>query len=154
MLLNYVRYCRIQPQAKKLKCYKWPAHYQNYSLTICHLYLLSIMCVLHILWLQYTFFDILQWFSKFTFLAPRLVFFTSLVIIVSLFISNSSALDIGTWDLACDFNNTSHRTELNGTDRLIVRRGQPFTINLNLCSGSYEPGVHQLHIVAETGNII
>ncbi|MCI4375375.1 hypothetical protein PGIGA_G00108750 [Pangasianodon gigas] len=61
------------------------------------------------------------------------------------------ALDIGTWDLACEFNNTSHRTELNGTDRLIVRRGQPFTINLNLHSGSYEPGVHQLHIIAETG---
>ncbi|KAK3556843.1 hypothetical protein QTP70_022280 [Hemibagrus guttatus] len=61
------------------------------------------------------------------------------------------ALDIGTWDLACEFNNTSHRTELNGIDQLIVRRGQPFTINLNLRSGSYEPGVHQLHIVAETG---
>ncbi|KAF5909337.1 protein-glutamine gamma-glutamyltransferase 2-like, partial [Clarias magur] len=64
---------------------------------------------------------------------------------------NQLALDIETWDLACEFNNTSHRTELNGTDRLIVRRGQPFTINLNLRSGSYEPGVHQLHITAETG---
>ncbi|XP_017335411.1 protein-glutamine gamma-glutamyltransferase 2 isoform X1 [Ictalurus punctatus] len=61
------------------------------------------------------------------------------------------ALDIGTWDLECEFNNTTHRTELNGTDRLIVRRGQPFTIKLNLRSGSYEPGVHQLHITAETG---
>ncbi|XP_036426896.1 protein-glutamine gamma-glutamyltransferase 2 [Colossoma macropomum] len=61
------------------------------------------------------------------------------------------ALDIGSWDLACEFNNTDHRTELNGTDRLIVRRGQPFTINLNLRSGSYEPGVHQLQITAETG---
>uniref|UniRef100_A0AAR2JQD2 Protein-glutamine gamma-glutamyltransferase 2 n=1 Tax=Pygocentrus nattereri TaxID=42514 RepID=A0AAR2JQD2_PYGNA len=37
------------------------------------------------------------------------------------------------------------------TDRLIVRRGQPFTINLNLRSGSYEPGVNQLQITAETG---
>ncbi|KAI5628443.1 protein-glutamine gamma-glutamyltransferase 2, partial [Silurus asotus] len=62
-----------------------------------------------------------------------------------------SALDIGTWNLECEFNNTSHRTELNGTDRLIVRRGQPFSITLNLRSGSYEPGVHQLHFVAETG---
>ncbi|KAL7832935.1 hypothetical protein SRHO_G00299530 [Serrasalmus rhombeus] len=61
------------------------------------------------------------------------------------------ALDIGSWDLACEFNNTDHRTELNGTDRLIVRRGQPFTINLNLRSGSYEPGVNQLQITAETG---
>ncbi|KAA0713278.1 Protein-glutamine gamma-glutamyltransferase 2 [Triplophysa tibetana] len=61
------------------------------------------------------------------------------------------ALDIGTWDLACKFNNTDHHTELNGTDRLIVRRGQPFTINLYLNSGSYQPGVSQLHIKAETG---
>ncbi|KAI4883066.1 hypothetical protein NFI96_029357 [Prochilodus magdalenae] len=62
------------------------------------------------------------------------------------------ALDIGSWDLACDFNNTDHRTELNGTDRLIVRRGQPFTISLNLQSGSYQSGVHQLQITAETGH--
>lgn len=80
-------------------------------------------------------------------------FSTSLLIKSALFISKSSALDIGTWDLACDFNNTSHRTELNGIDRLIVRRGQPFTINLNLRSGSYDSGVHQLHITAETGTI-
>uniref|UniRef100_A0A8C1WNL4 Protein-glutamine gamma-glutamyltransferase 2 n=1 Tax=Cyprinus carpio TaxID=7962 RepID=A0A8C1WNL4_CYPCA len=62
-----------------------------------------------------------------------------------------SALDIGTWDLACQFNNTDHHTELNGTDRLIVRRGQAFTINLYLNSGSYQPGYSQLHITAETG---
>ncbi|XP_007253361.2 protein-glutamine gamma-glutamyltransferase 2 [Astyanax mexicanus] len=61
------------------------------------------------------------------------------------------ALDFGSWDLACEFNNTDHRTELNGTDRLIVRRGRPFTINLNLRSGSYQPGVNQLQITAETG---
>uniref|UniRef100_A0A8B9RM22 Protein-glutamine gamma-glutamyltransferase 2 n=1 Tax=Astyanax mexicanus TaxID=7994 RepID=A0A8B9RM22_ASTMX len=60
-------------------------------------------------------------------------------------------LDFGSWDLACEFNNTDHRTELNGTDRLIVRRGRPFTINLNLRSGSYQPGVNQLQITAETG---
>ncbi|XP_076870442.1 protein-glutamine gamma-glutamyltransferase 2 [Brachyhypopomus gauderio] len=65
--------------------------------------------------------------------------------------SRDMALDIGSWDLACDFNNTDHRTELNGTDRLIVRRGQPFTVNLSLRSGSYQPGVHQLHITADTG---
>lgn len=70
---------------------------------------------------------------------------------ISFFFFNFSALDIGSWDLACEFNNTDHRTELNGTDRLIVRRGQPFTINLNLRSGSYETGVHQLQITAETG---
>ncbi|XP_066519605.1 protein-glutamine gamma-glutamyltransferase 2 [Hoplias malabaricus] len=60
------------------------------------------------------------------------------------------ALDIGSWDLACDFNNTDHHTDLNGTDHLIVRRGQPFTINLHLRSGSYQPGA-QLNITAQTG---
>ncbi|NP_997821.2 protein-glutamine gamma-glutamyltransferase 2 [Danio rerio] len=61
------------------------------------------------------------------------------------------ALDIGSWDLACKFNNTDHHTELNGTDRLIVRRGQAFTINLQLNSGSYQPGYSQINITAETG---
>uniref|UniRef100_A0A4W4HND4 Protein-glutamine gamma-glutamyltransferase 2 n=1 Tax=Electrophorus electricus TaxID=8005 RepID=A0A4W4HND4_ELEEL len=59
--------------------------------------------------------------------------------------------DIGSWDLACEFNNMDHHTELNGTDRLIVRRGQPFTVSLSLRSGSYQPGTHQLCITADTG---
>ncbi|TRY58623.1 hypothetical protein DNTS_007622 [Danionella cerebrum] len=61
------------------------------------------------------------------------------------------ALDIGSVDLACEFNNTDHQTELNGTDRLIVRRGQDFTIKLHLNSGSFQPGNSQIHITAETG---
>ncbi|XP_062853443.1 protein-glutamine gamma-glutamyltransferase 2 [Trichomycterus rosablanca] len=61
------------------------------------------------------------------------------------------AFDVGTLDLACAFNNTAHHTDLNGTDRLIVRRGQQFTINFKLCSGSSEPGVDQLRITAQTG---
>lgn len=44
-----------------------------------------------------------------------------------------------------------HRTDLNGVDRLIVRRGQPFTISLYLRSGSFQPGVTSLDFVAETG---
>ncbi|XP_030632402.1 protein-glutamine gamma-glutamyltransferase 2 [Chanos chanos] len=61
------------------------------------------------------------------------------------------ALDIDSWDLACDFNNESHRTELNGVQRLIIRRGQPFTINIHLRSGHYQPGSHNIRIIAETG---
>uniref|UniRef100_A0A7N5ZRR8 Protein-glutamine gamma-glutamyltransferase 2 n=1 Tax=Anabas testudineus TaxID=64144 RepID=A0A7N5ZRR8_ANATE len=61
------------------------------------------------------------------------------------------ALDIDRWDLECEFNNTDHRTDLNGVDRLIVRRGQVFTISLYLRSGNYQPGVGSLDLVAETG---
>lgn len=61
------------------------------------------------------------------------------------------ALDIDRWDLECEFNNTDHRTDLNGVERLIVRRGQPFTISLFLCSGNYQPGVSALDCIAETG---
>uniref|UniRef100_A0A665T5I3 Protein-glutamine gamma-glutamyltransferase 2 n=1 Tax=Echeneis naucrates TaxID=173247 RepID=A0A665T5I3_ECHNA len=62
-----------------------------------------------------------------------------------------TSLDIDRWNLECDFNNTDHRTDLNGVDRLIVRRGQPFTISLYLRSASYQPGVSSLDCVAETG---
>ncbi|XP_041941056.1 protein-glutamine gamma-glutamyltransferase 2 [Alosa sapidissima] len=60
-------------------------------------------------------------------------------------------LDLGSWDLACSSNNIGHHTDLNGLDRLIVRRGQAFTINLCLRSGEYEPGKHSLSLIAETG---
>ncbi|XP_028302962.1 protein-glutamine gamma-glutamyltransferase 2 [Gouania willdenowi] len=63
----------------------------------------------------------------------------------------AQALDIDRWNLECEFNNSDHRTELNGTDRLIVRRGQPFTISLYPRSGSYQPGSSSLQCTAETG---
>ncbi|XP_006784553.1 protein-glutamine gamma-glutamyltransferase 2 isoform X2 [Neolamprologus brichardi] len=62
----------------------------------------------------------------------------------------AQALDIDHWNLECEFNNTDHRTDLNGIDRLIVRRGQPFSVSLYLRSGSYQPGVSSLDCVAET----
>ncbi|XP_019736357.1 protein-glutamine gamma-glutamyltransferase 2 isoform X2 [Hippocampus comes] len=62
-----------------------------------------------------------------------------------------ATLDIDRWDLECDFNNTDHYTDLNGVDRLIVRRGQPFNISLYLRSGSYQPGLSSLECIAETG---
>uniref|UniRef100_A0A4W5P770 Protein-glutamine gamma-glutamyltransferase 2 n=1 Tax=Hucho hucho TaxID=62062 RepID=A0A4W5P770_9TELE len=64
---------------------------------------------------------------------------------------HNRALDIAQWDLECEFNNTDHRTELNGVERLIVRRGQPFTINLHLRSGVYQPGGSALNLTVETG---
>ncbi|XP_061583720.1 protein-glutamine gamma-glutamyltransferase 2 [Cololabis saira] len=63
----------------------------------------------------------------------------------------AQVLDIDRWNLECEFNNTDHRTDLNGVDRLIVRRGQPFTISLYLRSGSFQPGTSSLDCAAETG---
>ncbi|KAJ3603065.1 hypothetical protein NHX12_030809, partial [Muraenolepis orangiensis] len=70
---------------------------------------------------------------------------------MSFFHVSWEALDIASWDLECKFNNTDHRTELNGLDRLIVRRGQPFTIQLHLRSGEYQAGLSSLTCTAETG---
>ncbi|XP_006639496.2 protein-glutamine gamma-glutamyltransferase 2 [Lepisosteus oculatus] len=61
------------------------------------------------------------------------------------------ALDVERFDLQYEFNNTDHRTDLNGVDRLIVRRGQPFTITLHLRSGTFRPGVDTFSLVVETG---
>uniref|UniRef100_A0A3Q3N1B8 Protein-glutamine gamma-glutamyltransferase 2 n=1 Tax=Mastacembelus armatus TaxID=205130 RepID=A0A3Q3N1B8_9TELE len=63
----------------------------------------------------------------------------------------TQVLDIDHWNLECELNNTDHRTDLNDVDRLIVRRGQPFTISLYLRSGTYQPGVSSLNFIAETG---
>ncbi|XP_075995044.1 protein-glutamine gamma-glutamyltransferase 2 [Genypterus blacodes] len=60
-------------------------------------------------------------------------------------------LDIARWNLECDFNNSDHRTDLNGVERLIVRRGQSFAVSLYLRSGLYQPGVSTLSCVAQTG---
>ncbi|KAJ8400563.1 hypothetical protein AAFF_G00393320 [Aldrovandia affinis] len=61
----------------------------------------------------------------------------------------AQALDIGRWDLECEFNNTDHRTDLNGVDRLVVRRGQTFTVSLHLRSGPLEAMAFSL--IVETG---
>ncbi|XP_034022916.1 protein-glutamine gamma-glutamyltransferase 2 [Thalassophryne amazonica] len=63
----------------------------------------------------------------------------------------AQALDIENWNLECEFNNKDHHTDLNGADRLIVRRGQPFTISLYLRSGGYQPGLSCLDCIVETG---
>lgn len=62
-----------------------------------------------------------------------------------------AALDIDRCDLECQYNNVEHRTDLNGIERLVVRRGQAFSVKLSLRSGSYQPGVSALDCVAETG---
>nr|XP_028591478.1 protein-glutamine gamma-glutamyltransferase 2-like [Podarcis muralis] len=60
-------------------------------------------------------------------------------------------LQLETWDLECERNNREHRTSENGNERLIVRRGQPFTITLHFSGREYQEGVDQLTFHVETG---
>ncbi|KAL2103304.1 hypothetical protein ACEWY4_000172 [Coilia grayii] len=61
------------------------------------------------------------------------------------------ALDIEKCDLQCQENNTEHYTEENGVDRLIVRRGRPFSVLLHLRQGSHaQPGTN-VTLSVETG---
>lgn len=54
-------------------------------------------------------------------------------------------------DLLCEVNNTDHNTQLNGVDRLIVRRGQPFTIHLHLRAGTHFQNGANVNFIAKTG---
>ncbi|XP_045885591.1 protein-glutamine gamma-glutamyltransferase 5 [Micropterus dolomieu] len=53
-------------------------------------------------------------------------------------------------DLHCQTNNTEHHTSEISVDRLIVRRGQPFTLTLKLTQ-CFNPDLYPLNIVAMTG---
>ncbi|XP_072552168.1 protein-glutamine gamma-glutamyltransferase 2-like [Salminus brasiliensis] len=60
-------------------------------------------------------------------------------------------LEIERVDLACAVNNAEHHTELNGVTRLIVRRGQPFTVVLHLRAGPpFHNGIN-IKLIATTG---
>lgn len=65
----------------------------------------------------------------------------------------SHVLDIERCDLNIKSNGGSHHTEPYGEERLIVRRGQPFTITLHLKPGSqqFKPGQTSFTLIAETG---
>ncbi|KAM3838495.1 protein-glutamine gamma-glutamyltransferase 2-like [Diretmus argenteus] len=65
----------------------------------------------------------------------------------------SQVLDIERCDLEIESNSSSHHTDLNGRERLIVRRGQPFSITLHLKPGSQEftPGRSSFTLTVETG---
>ncbi|XP_040927643.1 protein-glutamine gamma-glutamyltransferase 2-like isoform X2 [Betta splendens] len=65
----------------------------------------------------------------------------------------SKVVEIERCDLSSEENNSSHRTELNGEERLIVRRGQAFNITLHLKAGSkdFQPGDSSFTFTAQTG---
>lgn len=60
-------------------------------------------------------------------------------------------LVLETWDLQCERNGREHRTAEMGTQQLVVRRGQPFTITLRFSGRGYEEGVDKLAFNVETG---
>ncbi|XP_075033754.1 protein-glutamine gamma-glutamyltransferase 2 isoform X2 [Mixophyes fleayi] len=54
-------------------------------------------------------------------------------------------------DLDCSSNNRSHHTGDVGCQKLVVRRGQAFDINLQFSPRGYEEGVDQLTLIVQTG---
>lgn len=64
-----------------------------------------------------------------------------------------TALDIERCDLNIKDNHSNHHTELFGEERLIVRRGQPFSIALHLSPSSKEFKVGKTNFMfdVETG---
>ncbi|XP_058244165.1 protein-glutamine gamma-glutamyltransferase 2 [Hemibagrus wyckioides] len=54
-------------------------------------------------------------------------------------------------NLQCKVNNHAHHTEEVGTDRLVVRRGQPFSIILHCTNSPPLPPDHQLTLVLNLG---
>ncbi|KAJ3587142.1 hypothetical protein NHX12_013532 [Muraenolepis orangiensis] len=62
-------------------------------------------------------------------------------------------LEIERCDLEIKSNNRSHRTELNGQERLIVRRGQAFSVTLHLkpSSTAFNPKETDVTLIVETG---
>ncbi len=65
-----------------------------------------------------------------------------------------TVVEIERIDLVCEVNNTDHHTLLNGVDRLIVRRGQTFTITLHLRPGTHFQNGDNINFIAQTGSSI
>lgn len=55
-------------------------------------------------------------------------------------------------ELKCESNNAEHRTAEASLERLVVRRGQAFTLTLEL-SQAFNQALHPLTITAQTGRL-
>ncbi|CAL8259508.1 unnamed protein product [Gadus morhua 'NCC'] len=68
----------------------------------------------------------------------------------------SQVLEFERCDLDIKSNKRSHHTEQNGEDRLIVRRGQPFSLVLHLKAGSpeFNPEETSFTLIVETGTLL
>ncbi|XP_038659001.1 protein-glutamine gamma-glutamyltransferase 2-like [Scyliorhinus canicula] len=60
-------------------------------------------------------------------------------------------LAVATTDFQCESNGQAHRTSDFGRSRLIVRRGDRFTIIVYFAGRPYQPGEDQISIIVETG---
>lgn len=67
-----------------------------------------------------------------------------------------TALDIERCDLDIKSNGSNHHTDLYGEKRLIVRRGQPFNIILQMKPGSreFKLGETSFMLIVETGELL
>lgn len=68
--------------------------------------------------------------------------------------SMHTALRLEDYDLNIGRNNTNHHTQLFGEERLIVRRGQPFNITLQVKpdGGRFTLDDNSFFLIAETGS--
>ncbi|XP_057636746.1 protein-glutamine gamma-glutamyltransferase 5 isoform X1 [Chionomys nivalis] len=63
----------------------------------------------------------------------------------------AQGLEVALTDLQSSRNNVRHRTEEISVDRLIVRRGQAFSITLYFKNRGFQPGMDNITFVTETG---
>lgn len=54
-------------------------------------------------------------------------------------------------DLQCQVNNRFHHTDEMGTERLVVRRGQPFSVLLKFKDSQLHPPDHQITLILNLG---
>ncbi|KAM7327481.1 hypothetical protein ACRRTK_013848 [Alexandromys fortis] len=62
-----------------------------------------------------------------------------------------TGLEVALTDLQSSRNNVRHRTEEISVDRLVVRRGQAFSITLYFKNRGFQPGMDSITFVTETG---
>ncbi|XP_026643637.1 protein-glutamine gamma-glutamyltransferase 5 isoform X2 [Microtus ochrogaster] len=66
----------------------------------------------------------------------------------------AQGLEVALTDLQSSRNNVRHRTEEISVDRLVVRRGQAFSITLYFKNRGFQPGMDSITFVTETGDAV
>ncbi|XP_059115525.1 protein-glutamine gamma-glutamyltransferase 5 isoform X2 [Peromyscus eremicus] len=66
----------------------------------------------------------------------------------------AQGLEVALTDLQSSRNNVRHHTEEISVDRLIVRRGQAFSITLYFKNRGFQPGMDSIIFVTETGDAV
>ncbi|XP_041060955.1 protein-glutamine gamma-glutamyltransferase 2-like isoform X2 [Carcharodon carcharias] len=63
----------------------------------------------------------------------------------------AQALAVAGTDFQCEVNNKAHRTADFGSNRLIVRRGDRFTVTVHFAGRGYQGAEDQISVIVETG---